>query len=69
MQLRDLPDLGSFHKSSFSGGGGCAEVARTPDGSVVVRDTKDPLREVALVFNRAEWTAFVLGVKNGEFEP
>ena len=69
MQSQEVPDTKSFHISSFSTGGNCVEVARASDGTVIVRDSKDPRRNVALVFNRQEWTAFVLGVKNGEFEP
>jgi hypothetical protein len=34
----------------------------------VVRDSKDPERRTSLVFTRDEWTAFVAGVKNGEFD-
>jgi uncharacterized protein DUF397 len=54
--------------SSFSGGNGenCVEVAFLP-GTVAVRDTKDR----ALVPHRyatADWTAFLAGVRAGEFE-
>jgi Domain of unknown function (DUF397) len=46
---------------------GCVEVARLDDGSIAVRDSKD-LRKAAHVFDREEWSAFVAGVKNGEFD-
>lgn len=53
--------------SSFSGNNGnCVEVAFT-GGVVVVTDTKDrdkPAHE----FTRAEWEAFLLGAKAGEFD-
>lgn len=44
----------------------CVAVAVTPKG-VAVRDTKDP-RKQTLFFTRAEWRAFVKGVRSGEFE-
>jgi Domain of unknown function (DUF397) len=34
---------------------------------VQVRDSKDPSGAV-LTFNRREWDAFLLGVRNGEFD-
>ena len=68
MQQSGLSDTEGFRTSTYSGGGECVEVGRTADGNIVVRDTKDPNRTAALVFTRAEWAAFVLGVKDGEFE-
>ena len=67
----DLTDV-HWRKSSFSGNGnqgnGCVEVAFLPEGAVAVRDTKDrslpPHRYTA-----AEWTAFLAGVRAGEFDP
>jgi Domain of unknown function (DUF397) len=46
---------------------GCVEVARLADGSVALRDSKD-VRKSAHVFDREEWSAFITGVKNGEFD-
>jgi hypothetical protein len=58
----------TFFKSSFSsGGGGCVEVAFRSDGSVLVRDTKDR-GAGTLSFTPVEWSAFLLGVKGGEFD-
>jgi hypothetical protein len=57
-----------YRISSFCNLGGCVEVGRAPDGSVVVRDSKDPERCQALTFTREEWSAFVSGVKAGEFD-
>ena len=54
--------------SSFCSAGGCVEVGRAPEGLVVVRDSKDPERRASLAFTAEEWTAFVAGVKNGEFD-
>jgi hypothetical protein len=56
-----------FRKSSFSVGGGCVEVRRLPDGRIALRDSKD----VSLPphhFTPVEWTAFLAGVRNGEFD-
>ncbi len=58
-----------YRTSSFCSWGDCVEVGTGPDGSVVVRDTKDADRGTALAFTRDEWAAFVLGVKAGEFDP
>jgi hypothetical protein len=45
--------------------GGCVEVA-IKGNSVAVRDAKNPSQ--ILSFTRAEWDAFVQGVKAGEFD-
>jgi hypothetical protein len=54
--------------SSFCNMGGCVEVGQLAGGSVAVRDSKDPERRASLVFTVEEWSAFVAGVKNGEFD-
>ena len=46
---------------------GCVEVAHLADGSIAIRDSKN-VRKAAHVFDREEWSAFVTGVKNGEFD-
>jgi hypothetical protein len=58
----------TWHKSSYSGANGdCVEVAGNLPEVVAVRDSKH--RDgPALVFQRAEWDAFLSGVKGGEFE-
>jgi hypothetical protein len=54
-------------KSSFSGPqGNCVEVAQLDDGSVAVRNSRQPAGP-ALVFTAAEWDAFVAGARAGEF--
>lgn len=63
---KDLQHI-QFKKSSRCGGGTCVEVAQLPDGTVAVRDAKN-VKQALLVFNPAEWTAFVQGVKAGEFD-
>jgi len=45
----------------------CVAVKIHPDGSVKVRDTKNP-GGPALDFNKDEWAAFIGGVKLGEFD-
>lgn len=55
-----------FRKSSFCSFSGCVEVAQLTDGGVAVRDSKDPSRP-ALEFTAEEWSAFVAGVRAGEF--
>ena len=58
-----------WRKSSRSSdnGGQCVEVAANLPGVVAVRDSKDP-DGPKLVFNPAEWQAFIGGVKAGEFD-
>lgn len=36
-------------------------------GMIIVRDSKDPDGPI-LEFTPEEWTSFVIGVKNGEFD-
>jgi hypothetical protein len=56
-----------FHKSVKSGtNGACVEVA-TCDCGIQVRDSKNPGGPV-FNFNKAEWGAFLAGVRDGEFD-
>ena len=57
-----------WRKSTRSGGNTdmCVEVAFV-GGAIAVRDSKDATGPV-LVFDQAEWDAFVGGVKDGEFD-
>lgn len=55
-----------YKVSSFCSFGNCVEVGRSPEGAVMVRDTKDRAQE--LRFTDEEWVAFVAGVKAGEFD-
>lgn len=62
------PELLDYHKSSHSGQNGqCVEVAKTADGGRWLRDSKNP-SQPAHYFTAAEWTAFIRGVKDGEFD-
>ncbi|HEY3718307.1 MAG TPA: DUF397 domain-containing protein [Jatrophihabitantaceae bacterium] len=49
-----------------NGSSACVEVAFPPDGTVAVRDSKDPSGPV-LTFTAAEWDAFAAGMAGGEF--
>jgi uncharacterized protein DUF397 len=58
----------TWMKSSLSfAHGNCVEVASLSSGQVGVRDSKDPNGSI-LRFTPAEWTAFLAGVRNGEFD-
>jgi Domain of unknown function (DUF397) len=57
----------SWRKSRHSGpSGNCVEAAELPSGQVAVRNSRYP-DGPALVFTRAEWTAFVRGAGDGDF--
>lgn len=63
----DTSDLHFVKARASMGNGACVEVAALPDGGRVVRDTKNRDGGVQ-VYTRAEWAAFVDGVKAGEFD-
>ena len=66
MATMDLTRAAWFKSTRSSGNGNCVEVA-VVDDTVAVRDTKN--REGGmLVFSAAEWSAFLSGAKNGEFD-
>ena len=55
-------------KSSHSfANGNCVEVATLPDEEIGVRDSKDVTGPI-LRFNPEGWTAFLAGMRNGEFD-
>lgn len=58
-----------WRKASFSNDNGndCVEVADLSDGGRLVRDSKNPAGP-RLSFTPSEWTAFVKGVRAGEFD-
>ncbi len=66
----ELPGV-AWHISARSGntGGNCVEAGPVNDGSerVAVRHSRFP-DGVAILYTRAEWEAFVGGVKDGEFD-
>jgi Domain of unknown function (DUF397) len=57
-----------WHKSTrSSGGNSCVEVSDNLPQIVAVRDTKD--RDGGtLIFTRSQWSAFLDGLKDGEFD-
>jgi hypothetical protein len=57
-----------WRKSRYSyANGACVEVARSGKRRVLVRDSKKP-GDGHLAFTKAEWRAFVAGVKDGDFD-
>ena len=63
-----MSDAGTWRKSSFSvSNGECVELAVLGDGSIGVRDSKDPDGAV-LRLSRAEIESFLRGAKAGEFD-
>lgn len=59
--------VASWRTSSYSGStNDCVEVAHGLTGVIPVRDSKDP-QGPALAFTPEAWSAFLAGVKGGEF--
>ncbi|WP_432980934.1 DUF397 domain-containing protein [Dactylosporangium sp. CA-233914] len=56
-----------WRKSSYCGTTSCVEVANLASDSILVRDAKNPGGSV-LSFERESWSAFVAGMKGGEFD-
>ncbi|WP_425445806.1 DUF397 domain-containing protein [Umezawaea tangerina] len=58
----------TWRKSAYSGAlGNCVELAELAGDVVAVRNSRFPAGP-ALVYTRAEITAFLAGAKNGEFD-
>jgi hypothetical protein len=53
-------------KAQASGAGGCVEIASMV-GGIALRDSKDPEGPI-LVYTPTEFSAFLEGARNGEFD-
>jgi len=53
--------------AASSGNGACVQLARGEDGTVYLRDSKDPYGPV-MMYTCQEIAAFLDGAKNGEFD-
>ena len=57
-----------WRKSTISNpSGNCVELAELDDGEIAVRNSRHPYGPT-LVYTRAEISAFILGVRGGEFD-
>jgi hypothetical protein len=58
----------TWQKSGRSGpNGNCVECAALPGGEVAMRNSRDP-EGPALIYTPAEIEAFILGVRDGDFD-
>lgn len=65
--VRELPPL-RWQKSRRSNpSGNCVEMARLPEGSIAVRNSRHP-DGPALVYTVDEIAAFLLGARDGDFD-
>jgi Domain of unknown function (DUF397) len=56
----------AYRTSSFSGGTNCLQAGRLENGDIRVRDSWHP--SAVITISGADWSAFVAGVKNDEFD-
>lgn len=56
-----------FHKASGTLMRRICVMVAHKKGAIAVRDSKDALKKT-LIFNEAEWSVFIKGVKAGEFD-
>jgi hypothetical protein len=53
--------------TASTGNGACVEATSVKEGEILVRNSRDPEGPI-LSFTKAEWIAFLAGVKAGEFD-
>jgi hypothetical protein len=63
--VAETPDRLSWRRSSACSYGNCVEV-HFSGGSVTIRSTRDPGRQVE--FTEDEWTTFLVAARDGEFD-
>ena len=64
----DQLGVARWRKSQASNpSGNCVEVAALPGGGIAMRNSRYPSGP-ALVYTRAEISAFIAGIRNGEFD-
>ena len=56
-----------YSTSSASAGRNCVEIARLPNGTVLMRDSKNPERP-PIVLSREEWSSWVDDIKNDRYD-
>lgn len=67
VRASSLPGVRWTKSGRSNQSGNCVEVAALPDGSVALRNSRHP-DGPALVYTRAEITAFVGGARDGDFD-
>lgn len=66
MTTKSVLTRGVWRKSSHTGSS-CVEAMITAAGDIAVRNSRHPDGSV-LVYRPDEWTAFIAGAKEGEFD-
>jgi hypothetical protein len=64
--MRELNSI-DWRTSRSCAGGNCVQVGDVGDGSIAIRDSKNP-GAGALIYTSSEWRDFLAGAKNGDFD-
>lgn len=67
MPAGQLPSVTWLKSRRSNPSGNCIELAELPGGEIAVRNSRDP-DGPALVYTSAEIAAFILGVRDGDFD-